>query len=86
MIQSKTPVPCGKCLFLDTHGAVTFQGEVVREGTICELDGYCWASKRLLIEMNPDYVQPLQARQRSIQTLMGIDKPRSDKDLGGKLF
>ncbi len=65
------------CLHSDTYGVITHNGVVVRQGTICDLDGFCWASKRPLLEMDPDYVQPLKARQVSVEVLLRLDKDAS---------
>ncbi len=65
---------CHNCQWKHSYDTVTFQGEIVREGTICELDAFCWTLRIAWAEMTPPLEQPPRAAQRSISELMGLDK------------
>ena len=58
---------------------MTFNGVVVREGTVCELDRYCWASKKSWDEMECPPTQPPAAAQASITTLLGLQEDTRSK-------
>ena len=76
--HASTPLTCDNCIWKDSHGTVTFGGEVVREGTVCELDSYCWGSKTPWADMESPPTQPLAARHVAVDDLLGLNKLEKD--------
>ena len=67
-------LPCGNCQWAHSYGTVTLNGKVVREGTICDLDAYCWVLHVAIVEINHSYVQPMEARHTPMDEMLGINE------------
>lgn len=63
-------------------GKITVNGSVVREGTVCELDAFCWHLRKPWAEFPEPMQQPERARERTYSEVLKIP---SHHDPSGKV-